>query len=214
MSILLRPLYAKVSLMRPDLEGASQVGFVIQEAVREVCRRTFLARDVISITVPANGVSLTISLPNSRNLLKVHRVDFMEASGLYKPMVAATLSFLEGRVAGGSSPRWYAQAGQMLHLWPKSTAGGTARVHVSYVPGEELDEAPLPELAVTAIEARAESLLLRVPHKPGGPEYQNLQMAAGRDKDYHSCIGNLKAISFYGETGELMLEPEPFPGAP
>ena len=214
MSILLRPLYAKASLMRPDLEGSAQVGFVVQEAVREVCRRTFLARDVVPLTVTAGGGSLTLLLPASQRLLKIHRVDYAEAGGDYVPLVSATLNFLEGRTASPGKPRWYAQAGQVLHLWPKSGAGGTARVHISYVPGEELDEAPLPELAVTAIEAKAESLLLRVPHKPGGPEYQNLQMAAMRDKEFHACIGNLKSISFYGETGELVLEPEPFPGAP
>ena len=121
---------------------------------------------------------------------------------------------MQGRPASPGTPKWYAQQGQMLQFWPSALSQGTLRLNLSYVPAQEVDEAPLPELAITAIEARAEAMVLRIPSPPGGPNYQNLQHALEREQDFHRSIGNLKAISFYGEVGDLIAAPEPFPGVP
>jgi hypothetical protein len=86
---------------------------------------------------------------------------------------------------------------------------GTLVVTYSFVPTVEVGSINLPELAVTAIEARAESMLLRI---PGG--CQNLAHALDRDRDFHRCISNLKSISIYGETGDLVMVSANFPGAP
>ncbi len=213
MGILLRPLYAKVAFMRPDLEETAKIGFAVQEAMREVCRRTFLARTGMDVTVVAAASSAAITQDAAKSVLLVHRADWVDGSGNVTPLTPASFTFMQGRPASPGVPKWYAQQGMMIQFWPATASGGTLRLNLSYVPVTDVEEAALPELTVTAIEAKAESMLLRVPNPPGGPNYQNLQFATERDQDFGRCIGNLKAISFYGEVGDLIASPEPFPGA-
>lgn len=218
MGVLLRPLYAKVSFMRPDLEETSKIGFAVQEAMREVCRRTFLARKSITSALEAGASSITITQMQSWNLLKVHQVKFTDADGedhLLAPKDSETMKALTGDSEG--IPAYYSQQGQFLMLYPAAEEAGTLTMEVSYVPTEDVEEAPLPEIAVTAIEARAESMLLRLPDAnpaKDGARYQSLGHARERERDFHLTIGNLKAISLYGEVGDVETMIDPFPGAP
>lgn len=209
MAINLRNLYAKAAFMRPDVEVA-RVGFAVQEGVREVCRRTSLARATATVTLDLGGNTLALSLTDA-NLLSVHRVTFLETGATTATELSpTTFKDLEGQDATTSAPVYYAQQGDTLQVYPATDTGGTATVYYSYVPTTELDSVDLPETAVTAIEAKAEAMLLRLPGEP----YQNMGMAQERERDFHRAINNLKAIAFYGETGDVITVSASVPGAP
>jgi len=215
MAVSLRSLYGRVAFLRPDLEETAKIGFAIQEAVRDVCRRTFLARGTLTLTIPIGGAEAPLALPPGQGLLIIHRVDHSETGGDgFRTLGAASYSLLDSAGNTPGQPIFYSQQGGVLTLSPPSRSGGTTKVFYSYAPTTTVDTIDLPEAATLAISALAESLVLRVPSKPGGPNYQDLGHAKERENDFHRAIGNLKAISFYGEVGEIVVHPEPFPGAP
>ena len=229
MSILLRPLYAKAAFMRPDLEEETgKIGFAVQEAMREVCRRTFLARASVALTAAAAAHSVPITMPAGNSLLKVHRASFLETGSTDPAIVLGPANYtqIEDVTKDVGVPRVFAQKGSILYLWPSTEVGGTVTIEYSYVPLSDVDEVPLPEMAITAIEARAESMILRVPDPKAGSStgadgrsyqsrgYQSLEHARVRERDFHACLGNLKWISDYGEGGDVLMVASLFPGAP
>lgn len=211
--IELRPLYAKAALLRPDLEGSAHVGFAIQEAVREVCRRTALARETLSaVTLTAGSDSPTVTLTTGRNLLEVVAVDLRDAVDVTKFTTLESTAYAElepHRNASSGTPRYWAQKGSQLMVWPKATASSTLKVEVAYVPTAEVDSIDLPEQAVTAIEAKAEAMLAKVPGT-----HQNLQYSQVREGDYRRSIGHLRSLSTYGTTGDYGMKVRRYPGAP
>lgn len=213
MAFDVRPLLAKIGMYRPDLDMATaKLRYCLDEAVRETCRRTFLAREVVAATLTAGNRTLTPTLTAGRNLLRVHRLDFLDAdSGEYILVQDASYYAMRGNSmeisSTGTSPSYWSQQGSTIRIYPGLVANQDLQLECSYVPTNEPDEAPLPELAVGAVEAKATELAMLLP----GPD-RDPKLAMLHADRYKRNLGNLKAIGDFGEVGEVMAYIPPIPG--
>lgn len=207
------PLQAQLLLFRPDLENrTARLRYCLDEAVREVCRRTFLARETITTTLTAGDRTLTPTLTTGRNLLKVHRLDFQDPT-TSEWILVSEFSFkaMQGDSreinSNGDTPSGWSQQGGTVRIYPGLTANMDLRLECSYVPTDGPDLAPLPEIAAQAVTEKALCLALLVPGPDRDPRH-----AADRNSQYHRHLGNLKAIGDFGEGGEVMAYIPPIPG--
>jgi hypothetical protein len=74
MAFTVRSLYAKIGLLRPDLDEA-KFGYTIQEVVRRVARETGLMREILApFNVNESVDSVTITPTSSNDLLRIIEV--------------------------------------------------------------------------------------------------------------------------------------------
>lgn len=216
MTVDLRSLYARVSIARGDVDGA-RIGWCIQEAVREVCRRTRLARvELTGVSTAGSGTytpDLSVPFPSGAALLTVHRLRTRKTGTTDAYVDAAPIpatgawGTTEESGTTTSSPAYFTQRGNTVHLYRAPSVDFDVMAEVSFVPGNAYWEpippstagstsfVSLPEEAVNAIEAKAEHLLLRLP----GPE-RDPATAQMRDRDYRNAIGPLIALAYTGES--------------
>lgn len=203
--INVRPLYEKVALMRPDMDSnADIINYCIQEAVRETCRRTFLMREIVSQAVLASAKTGTITLTTGRSALKLHRMDILTppnttTTHLY-PVTFQEMIGLPAENATGV-PLQYAQRGPTFYLYVQPKVDSTLTYECSWVPTTDVETIELPESSMTAVEAKATSMLL----KYGGP-MRNLPESRELERDYRRAIGALRSISELGEVGEITMQ--------
>jgi hypothetical protein len=225
MSIEIRPLLMKVAWQRPDLGLDGRLWYALQEAVRDVCRRTRLARVTTENTLTANTNNLVPAILTEdeqdatpqpqRKRLRYHRVEVQSLTDdtLWTDLIEAPATDVEAfqnlRWGTGATPRNFAQRGDTLLVWPKCSVDRVLRVTTSYVPQDELDTAPLPELAVPAVEAAARSMVLLLPGSGRDP-----QAASEAEEEMHRCMPELRSFADDGESGPPVLRVRRFPGAP
>lgn len=201
MAFDLRPLYATVGLGRSDVDPAV-IGYCLQRAMRDVCRKSELARNTYEYTFTASNNSISISVANGNPIRVVSA--FWKGSldtdytTLYPKNLLESQTNEYWKLTG--KPEAFSEQGPVVILYPTPTTAGTLRLAVAYVPTTDLDTAPLPDAAIEALEARAEALLWKV-MGPG----QNLQMALTKDHEYRRALAHLKSLSIFGEVGPLQM---------
>jgi len=202
----IRPLMARVAVMRPDLHGTHHIAHALFEAIRLVATRTHLMRETVTLTVSAASDRVTIAPSSGNSLLKVWRVTGkLDTDASYTYLDEAAFQEFDSWAASAAPsttrfPGYWAQRGELLIFSAAPATQGSVKAEISYTPTFEKDTYDLPEIATEAIIAWAEGFLLKIP----GPNV-NLNYAQSRENDYKRCINQLRGLSYFGESGELGL---------
>lgn len=216
MSIDLRKLRQRIAFHRPDFDPTAQIEVATQEAMKDVCRRTFLLRTTVTLDVEADDANVTIPAINNGELLLVHRARFMwNSTEDWKELDATQIHLLRTQQIDSGTPRYFVQERDTIHMAPIPDVAGVLVVQYSWVPTTAVDTVDLPDIAAIAIALKAESdVLIYPPSDPTQVDLRNANRSAQKEREYQASIGNLKAISLYGESGAVIKNPEIYPGAP
>jgi len=200
--IQVRSLDAKVALMRPDLGMSAAIGFALQQAVKEVARATSILKEATASQSVASP-TFTPTLTAGRNLLKVMWVEKQDPTTMEWGRLALVN---EGMMAGRyrdpdtGDPHSFSQSGGTVRLYPAPKVATTVRCQCSFVPSMDIEEIDVPEEAVQAIEAKAQSILLRLPG-----EGRDIPTANLNETDYRGAIGKLRTLAFWGDSGCITM---------
>ena len=204
MASQIRLLFGTIGTLRPDLPKA-QINLSLQEAVKDVCRRTFLLRQTLQYSITANTNSV-LAASTLGSFLKIHDVIWKSGTDTDWSVPLIEDSFVVAAEDGlwkktGLAPKNFSQQNGTLILYPTPVVGGVIQVVISYAPsvGTDIVNIPLPEAAITAIQLKAEAYASRMPG-----QYMNLQFSLDREKEFKRCLNNLKATSLFGDGGEVM----------
>lgn len=201
-TIQVRSLDAKVALLRPDLGVSAVIGFALQQAVKEVARATSILKEV-TVNQAVTSQSFEPMLGEGHNLLKVMWVEKRDPSTLKWGRLGVVN---EAMVAGlyqypdTGEPHSFSQSGGTVKLYPAPKAAITVRCQCSFVPSVDVDEVDVPEEAVQAIEAKAQSILLRLPG-----EGRDIPTASQFEIDYRASIGRLRHLAYFGDSGVISM---------
>ena len=199
MAFEIRPIVTQVGLPRSDDVDTGMLVFCVQEAVRETCRRTYLAQVTQSYSVTAATNAITVALPADKGFARVMRALWLGATMTdYRQLKEDTFNeALTDRLwIGSGSPTLFSQQNGVVLIYRTPNEAGTLRLVSAYVPITDFTTAPLPEQAVRAVVKKAGALVMSIP----GPN-QNLQMAITLDREFDRVIGGLRALAFVGEGG-------------
>lgn len=203
--MLVRSLYAYVGLGRPDLPEAF-FGRALQEAIREVARRTFCLRTTLPVTIPAGGQSVSLDVPAGQSFLRVHRVTSADGTVVLQP---ASLPDVQNSQTVGL-PRFWQASRATLYVAPIPTVtdGDVALLaEVSWVPTADLADVAMPDSAIPAITGLAEGRILAFPG-----EGKDTHAAAQRRAEGSAAITRLIWETFH--PGPTRVQVEPYPGMP
>lgn len=200
MSFTVRDLYAVAGMSRPDVPQV-QYGVALQQAVKRVCRETLMARVTQTYTITADTNSVTITKAESE-ILMVHQAWWMGASQTdWTPLAPVSFDVANQNQMWGtdSAPYAFSQQDETVLVYGTPTEDGQLKVTISFAPTVDVDTAPLPAKARPAVEVAAERLLLRIPGAG-----QSFQASEARERELRGMLQNLKAISLFGESGEIV----------
>lgn len=218
MSIEVRPIYSRLALIRPDLASfnAAQLNFIIQEAIREVCRRTWLARETATQQITDGTQGWAPTLTAGRSLVAIHWIGCkLPSETEYLRLEPASFVMAERddsveNMAKGR-PTTFSQQGDTFKVYPPPDATYDIKIKASYTPtmGQEVTSIALPEYAFDALVLLAESMAYRVPGSG-----QDKSMGLLREKAANGRLGSLRALALGGESAQAPVTFYKFPGVP
>lgn len=214
MGIKVRPLYAPVSLLRPDLASQeATIGFAIREAFRRLTIDAPIARELVTQQVTSGQNGIAVALTTGRNLIKIHRVQIKattETSYTDVPMVGWDLLTGDPITNGTPArPNTGSQYQEALYLYPVADATYDLKIDASWTPdpAHDLDDLGIPFTCAPALQALATSILCRVP----GPN-QDIAAAEREEAKYMRSLSAIRLRSVFGDTSDSILVADRVPG--
>jgi hypothetical protein len=208
MTIQLRPLLGIYQPLRPELRR-SVIEFWVQEAFREVARRSMLIRELVAFNTTANTNGYPLAVSSGNAPIQVHSAYIMGPNETtYAPLYEAVAdpgAPIEAAVptdsnTPGGYPNKYCQVGDTVYFDPcPDTNIYQIKLNVSTMPLRDptLQSVNLPEIASKAIELLAAAYILKLPGPAQDPLEAQKAMAS-----YESEMNTLRADANKGRLGE------------